>query len=151
MRNTLMDKIANTIQAMDNPPPSMEEEAMMEEMPSDKPMFEDEEGLDEEGQIKAIEEHLDNLPEDDKEFLAAHLSKELAKVIGMVTGSMPLERYIESIANPKIALIPIPRDKAQAMMEKYKMMQSQQPKEGQPTAQPPVTQPQIAGAMGQPM
>lgn len=151
-----MDKIANTIQAMDGPPPSeMEEDPMMGEMPSntDKPMFEDDQGLDEEGQTQAIEEHLDSLPEDDKEFLAAHLSKELAKVVGIVTGSMPLERYLESIANPKIALIPIPRDKAQAMMEKYKAMQSQQQlqEEGQTTMQPPVSQPQISGAMGQPV
>lgn len=150
MRNTLMDKIANTVQAMDQGIPLGEEEDTGEI--NDSPMFEDTEGLDDEGQTQAIEEHLDSLPEDDKEFLAAHLSTELAKVVGIVTGSMPLEQYLESIANPKIALIPIPRDKAQAMMEKYKMMQSeQQPQEGQPTAQPPITQPQISGAMGQPM
>jgi hypothetical protein len=154
MRNTSMDKLENTIAALNQPytdTTPMEEEGGMD----DGPMFEDKSGLDGDEVTKAIEEHLDSLPDDDKEFLAAHLSKELAKVIGIVTGSMELESYIESIANPKIALIPIPRDKAQAMMEKYKMMQSQPPQEGPPASQqPPVsTQPpgqMPMGVMGQP-
>jgi hypothetical protein len=147
-----MDKLDNTIASLRQPFQGAPTEGTPDD---DSPMFEDKQGLDGEEQTNAIEEHLDSLPDDDKEFLAAHLSKELAKVVGIVTGSTELESYLESIANPKIALIPIPRDKAQAMLEKYKMMQSQPPQEGPPASQqPPVsTQPpgqMPMGVMGQP-
>jgi hypothetical protein len=117
---------------------------------SESPMFEDD-GLTEEDQMQMFKEHLDSLPEDDKEFLAAHISKEMAKLIGLVTGSQMLGQYFDSIANPDIALIPVPRAKAQEMLAKFQASQ-QAPTEGGEASQPQQAQPPTGpvGPMGQP-
>lgn len=127
-------------------PMDTEEEATA---PTDtSPMFEDD-GLDEESQISSVEEHLSTLPDDDKEFLAGHLSKEMARIIGLVSGSQVLEQYFNSIANPDIALIPVPRAKAQEMLAQFKST----PTEEQPPVEGPPAQPQVmpGGPMGQPV
>jgi hypothetical protein len=146
-----MDKLTNTIAMMEQDEMDPMMEAPVEGVtPSEGPMFEDN-GLDEDAQTQAIEDHLDTLPDDDKEFLAGHLSKEMAMIIGLISGSQMLQQYFESIANPDIALIPVPREKAKEMLAHYQGMQQEatQPPTA-PQAQAPQG-PMPQGVMGQPV
>lgn len=96
-----------------------------------------------------MQEYLDGLPPEQKEFLAYHMTPEFAQAVGIATGSQVAADVFGQMANPEIALIPVPRSMAQELMQQISgQAPSGQPPEGQPAPDAPQ---QMAGPMSPPM
>lgn len=89
----------------------------------------------------AIEEHVNTLPPEEQEFLAAHMTPEFARALGVATGSQEVFDFFNARADNSIALVPVPREKAQEFVA--------QMSGGAPSASPaPAPTPPPSGAMG---
>jgi len=85
-----------------------------------------------------VEAHLDGLPDQDKAFLAEHLTPEFVRAIGLISGP-EVAQYLNQFADPNKVLVPVPRQLAeQYLAEQGK---GQGPANGQPQGQP-MPQPQ---------
>lgn len=147
-----IDDILSRLDEIEGTDATEQEDTMAEEPKgsSDDMLIDEDNEIDDSQQVDIIKQHLDTLPDDDKEFLASHLSKEMAKIIGLISGNQVIEQYFESISNPDVALIPVPRGKAQEMLAKYQGMKEQGTQEAQ-TEQPPMMEGQAMGVPVGPM
>ena len=57
---------------------------------------------------KNLESHLDSLGPEQQEFIAAHLTPEIAGVFGLVLGQEAYD-FMSQYANPDVVLVPMPR------------------------------------------
>ena len=106
----------------------------------------EEEAMAETEELKAIlNEQLGSLPEEAKRKVAAHLTPEFAQLVGAITGSPALANVLGEMADPNLALVPMPRKMAQQIVDQ---MQAQQPAspEAAPSPEPAPAGP--SGVMG---
>lgn len=87
-----------------------------------------------------VERYFDTLPDQDKAFLAEHMTPEFVKAIGIVAGQ-EVAQYLTQFADPEKVLVPVPRKVA----EEY--MASQQNPAPQPQQPMPQQPPQSGGGM----
>ena len=94
-----------------------------------------------------LEKHLDTLPENDKMFLAEHLTPEFVRAIGLINGP-EVAQYLAQFADPDKVLVPVPRAVAEEHLQQQKASQGaaqSQPQGGSiPTQQAP-TEPMGGG------
>lgn len=94
-----------------------------------------------------LNEQLGAMSEGAKRAVAAHLTPEFAKLVGIITGSQQLADVLDEMANPSIALVPMPREKAQELLAQVQGGTQPQPQpEPQGQAMPAPAGP--SGAMG---
>jgi hypothetical protein len=94
---------------------------------------------------------MDNLPDEQKAFIAPYLTPEFAEIMKVFLGE-EIGRYFQEISNPDIVLVPLRRNDVQSELEairaeeQYNSMNSQQsvgaPQQGLPAQQPT---PQMVG------
>lgn len=65
---------------------------------------------------RILSEHLDKLPTEAKEFLAAFMTQEFAQAVGLLTGSEELFNFVNSRADSSRVLMPLPREVAQQIV-----------------------------------
>lgn len=58
---------------------------------------------------KNLETHLDSLGPEQQEFVAAHLTPEIAQVFGLVLGQEAFD-FFNQYTNPDVVLVPMPRE-----------------------------------------
>jgi hypothetical protein len=113
-------------------------------MSDEMDMMQEEGTQDVEALRTQLTEHLGALPENVKRAVAAHLTPEFAKLVGAIVGSEPLANALGSMADPNLALVPMPREQA---MELAQQAQAQQGP-AQPAAPAPTAPPAPSGPMG---
>lgn len=64
-----------------------------------------------------LEEHVNALPDEEKEFLASHMTPEFARAVGVLTGSEDIYNFLNERADRSIALVPVPREMARELMK----------------------------------
>lgn len=96
-------------------------------------------------QMAAFGQHMDSLPDNQKQIVAKFLSPELAQVFGICFGA-PIFQYFNELADPNITLVPVPKDVAEQQMGQTNSSEGIPP-QGQPPAQP---MPQQAPGMQKP-
>lgn len=79
--------------------------------------------------VQQLQQRLDALPDDDKKLVSQYMTPEVIKVIGLMSGNQDVTQYLSQFADTKNVLVPIPREQAQAVMQK--MQQQQQSQQGQ--------------------
>lgn len=92
-----------------------------------------------------LNEHLGSLPENAKRAVAAHLTPEFAQLVGAITGSSQLADVLGEMADPNLALVPVPREVAQQLLEQ---VQGQAPQAGAPAQPAPDQMTATAGPAG---
>lgn len=92
-----------------------------------------------------LEMHLNQLPDNDKQFLAEHLTPEFVRAIGLINGP-EVAQYLNQYVDPNKVLVPVPRQIA----EQYLQAAKQQGNSAQ-TGQPQATQGQPPAAQAAPM
>lgn len=101
--------------------------------------------------MQAIEQHMNSLPDEQKQFIGAFLTPEFSLAMGIILGKEAYQ-YFNSLADPKMALLPIPRDQLEQMQSQHQSdgMQLQNPgAQQQPQGRPAM--PQAQGQPSQPM
>ncbi len=91
---------------------------------------------------KNLEQHLNNIPDDQKRLLAEYLTPETVRVIGIINGPEVAD-YLSKFMDPEKVLVPVPRKLAE---EHYAQQQSAQNGQAQPAM--PQQTPAPAGNQG---
>lgn len=78
-----------------------------------------------ENMLEELKAHMDSLPPEEKEFVAAHLTLETARLLGVLTGSPDVAEYFGQLADPNIVLVPVPREKAKQLAQALQQEQAQ--------------------------
>lgn len=98
--------------------------------------------------VQNLEMHLDQLQDQDKAFLAEHLTPEFVRAIGLINGP-EVANYLNQFVDPDKVLVPVPREIAEQFMAQQGQQAGAAPQpQGQPMPQP---QAQPAGPMPAPM
>ena len=83
---------------------------------------------------KELEAHLDTLQEQDKAFLAEHLTPEFVRAIGLINGP-EVAQYLNQFADQSKVLVPVPREVAEKYLAEQGANQSaSQPQSPTPSA-----------------
>jgi len=95
-------------------------------------------GIEEEDSIiQDLEAHLDQIPEDQKAFLAEHMTPEFVRAIGIINGP-EVASYLNQFADDTMVLVPVPREIA----EQHLAAQGQQGQLSAPQQGPSLMAPQ---------
>lgn len=92
--------------------------------------------------VKNLTAHLDQLPTNDKQFLAEHMTPEFVRAIGLINGP-EVAGYLNQFVDPNKVLVPVPRQIAEQYLAKQQQEkataapQPQQPAQGAPAMSPP--------------
>lgn len=100
--------------------------------------------------IQELEAHLDQIPDQDKAFLAEHMTPEFIRAIGLINGP-EVAQYLNQFADPNKVLVPVPRQIAEQYLAEQQSQQGGSPaQQGQsnppqasitpPQAMPPAPQ-----------
>lgn len=123
----------------EDPSMQMDEQNMQSEMGQEGPIYND-------SIKKNLESHLDALGPEQQEFIAAHLTPEIAGMFGLVLGQEAYD-FMSQYANPEVVLVPMPRSALQQGKQAAQADPNVPMQEGPPqTAQPQQPQPQAAPA-----
>ncbi len=105
---------------------------------------------------KNLAAHLDQIPDDQKQFLAEHLTPEFVRAIGIINGPEVAE-YLGQFADPNKVLVPVPREIAEKFLAEQQQGQSAPqgqpqpaPQQGQPNMAPPAQAPMAQPPMAAP-
>ncbi len=95
-----------------------------------------------------IEAHLDAMPDEDKAFLAEHLTPEFIRAISLISGQ-EVGNYLNQYVDQNKVLVPVPREVAEQEMGRMKSQQPvpAQPNQGTPAPQAPAAAPSMPGVM----
>lgn len=93
-------------------------------------------GADTEGGdiVAGLQQHLDQLPDNDKAFLAEHLTNEFVRAIGIINGP-EVAGYLAQFVDPDKVMVPVPRKLAEehlAQEQAKGQTPAQQQTQGQP-------------------
>lgn len=91
-----------------------------------------------------IKAHLDSLPDQDKAFLAEHLTPEFIRAISLISGDA-VGQYLNQYADQDKVLVPVPRKVAEEHMKQQQATQAQPAPQQQAM---PAPAPQAAPAQG---
>jgi len=86
-----------------------------------------------------IANYFNKLPEQDKGYLAAHLTPEFVRAIGIVSGP-DVAKYLDQFADKEKVLVPVPRQIAEKFLQEQAQSAPQgvpQPPQGAPVAMAP--------------
>ena len=98
-----------------------------------------------------IKAHLDSLQDQDKAFLAEHLTPEFVRAIGLIAGNN-VAQYLNQYADQDKVLVPVPRKVAEENLKQQQMAkgQSQPAPQSTPAPQPAASMPPQGGMMAPP-
>lgn len=119
----------------DNSPTAPSEPMAMDNTTPESPTGVPEEG----GIVEGLKAHLDQIPDDQKQFLAEHLTTEFVRAIGIITGPEVAE-YLAQFVDPNKVMVPVPRDVAEQHLAQQQGQPAQPQTSGQPSAPPPSAQ-----------
>lgn len=123
--------------------------ARRDSMSADMDIMQEEDTVDTEALRTQLSEHLGALPENVKRAVAAHLTPEFARLVGAIVGSEPLANALGSMANPDIALVPMPREQAMELAQQVQAQGGQgTPAPNAATPPAPSAPPPPSGPMG---
>lgn len=97
--------------------------------------------------VAGLEAHLDQIPDDQKAFLAEHLTQEFVRAIGIINGP-EVANYLSQFVDNSIVLVPVPRQVAE---EHLAQMQAQQAAPTEAPQPAPQGQPEGGGMAPQPL
>lgn len=93
--------------------------------------------------VAGLQQHLDQLPDNDKAFLAEHLTNEFVRAIGLINGP-EVAGYLAQFVDPNKVMVPVPRDVAEqhlAQQQAKGQAPAQQQTQGQPVPTAPAAPP----------
>lgn len=93
--------------------------------------------------VKQLQAHLDQIPDDQKQFLAEHLTNEFVRAIGIINGP-EVAGYLAQFVDPNKVMVPVPRDVAEqhlAQQQAKGQTPAQQQTQGQPVPTAPAAPP----------
>lgn len=127
------DNATPTMDVLPQQTPMAPETSPMEEAPGITP--------------EEIEAHLDALPDQDKAFLAEHLTPEFVRAIGLISGS-EVAQFLNQFADQSKVLVPVPRQMAEQYLSEQNSQAAPAQPQGQPMAPAQPSQPTQAPAGG---
>lgn len=98
------------------------------------------------GLVQELEAHLDSLQNNDKAFLAEHLTPEFVRAIGLINGP-EVAQYLSQFADPNKVLVPVPRELAEQYLAQAQGQAAPQPQPQQQGMAPQAAQPAQGGMM----
>lgn len=86
----------------------------------------------------AIEEQMSSLPDNQKAAVMAHLTPEIADVLGIILGP-EAHQYFRRMADDSMMLVPIPREEAMALRESQQAQQMEAQESSPVAPRPPAS------------
>jgi len=111
--------------------------------PSADPTAKPETPTEEGDVVQQLQAHLDQIPDDQKQFLAEHLTNEFVRAIGIINGP-EVAGYLAQFVDPNKVMVPVPRDVAEqhlAQQQAKGQAPAQQQTQGQPVPTAPAAPP----------